>query len=217
MDSASSSPLRYRCLRSIFQANTFRSYPPEDYFGLGSLSKQIQKPQPTSNVFYKMSHINHSCIPNAYFVQDKGVFQDPKQIEPSCGFVFARVKIAAGEEITISYLGPQIISNGVERRRLLKEMWGFDCRCALCNVSDTEAEDGAQQSLEEGGEADRGRTVGPSAPALRKTCEFCCEALVEIQKPSRDSSEDRPKIGRVQVLKDQIKRSWNRSIRRRRG
>ncbi|TKA26514.1 hypothetical protein B0A50_05351 [Salinomyces thailandicus] len=75
-----------------------------------------------AGVFFEASRINHSCIPNA-----------TSQWEPSLQSltVHAIEDIAAGEEITISYV--EALRKREERQQSLKGRYNFDCDCPACD------------------------------------------------------------------------------------
>lgn len=65
------------------------------------------------------SCLNHSCIPNVVLKNKKGVV------------IFKTVrKIAQGEEICDHYV--DLCISETERRKRLKDQYGFDCRCCRC-------------------------------------------------------------------------------------
>ena len=71
-------------------------------------------------VFPLVSGINHSCDPNCEvaYVEDNGVM------------IVARRDVAAGEELTISYVDPEM--DDEDRREELEETYGFECACPKC-------------------------------------------------------------------------------------
>ncbi|KAK3319429.1 hypothetical protein B0H66DRAFT_498617 [Apodospora peruviana] len=76
-------------------------------------------------LFVKAARINHSCRPNAYYR-----FSERRlTIE-----IVSYHAIEAGEEIVMSYV-PLAIKHD-ERRRYLKDNWGIDCKCSLCQASE---------------------------------------------------------------------------------
>ncbi|KAJ4389651.1 SET domain-containing protein 5 [Gnomoniopsis smithogilvyi] len=87
-------------------------------------------------LFPEISRMNHDCRPNAayHFNPDTAMME-----------VHAVRPIAAGEEITVSYISPFI--SHAHRQSLLHDRWGFKCTCAACsapaanvNASDTRLE-----------------------------------------------------------------------------
>lgn len=75
-----------------------------------------------------ISHLNHSCDPNAYVVMDGPKLQ-----------LRSLKDIKKGEEIFISYIDP---TNPYARRQSeLKERWFFDCKCSKCLKGPTHQED----------------------------------------------------------------------------
>ncbi len=67
------------------------------------------------------SFVNHDCNPNTNYYYDRNKLM--------IHFIANR-RIAKGEEITISYV-PDII-DPMERKKALRDRWGFDCKCKLC-------------------------------------------------------------------------------------
>ncbi|KAG8985918.1 SET domain-containing protein 5 [Tulasnella sp. 427] len=89
--------------------------------GLGKMSLNLE----SHGALYRLhSHLNHSCSPNVS-VQHPLLDTQPAKIS-----VVAKRPIAAGEELTVTYVNPR--NNLKKRRRELKE-WGFgECRCERC-------------------------------------------------------------------------------------
>jgi len=73
-------------------------------------------------VYPKICRINHSCIPNAHNSWNSKV---------KCESIHAIRSIKAGEEITISYDKGEPQES---RRNSLRNAFGFDCSCTLCNL-----------------------------------------------------------------------------------
>ncbi|PSS28173.1 hypothetical protein M430DRAFT_32646 [Amorphotheca resinae ATCC 22711] len=73
-------------------------------------------------VFANVSRINHSCRPNA-----KHSWNPTLQKQT----VYAIRPIAAGEELSLSYLSGGTYS---ERQEQLKNLFGFSCACELCTL-----------------------------------------------------------------------------------
>lgn len=75
-------------------------------------------------------HLNHSCTPNALLIFEqsagKGV-ATPEGVLADTVYVVALRNIAAGEEITISYLPIPLVSANEKSNAL-----GFHCLCAFC-------------------------------------------------------------------------------------
>ncbi|OCK81202.1 SET domain-containing protein [Lepidopterella palustris CBS 459.81] len=73
-------------------------------------------------IFPLIARINHSCRPNAQHAWNAKLSRET---------VYSVRPIAAGDEITLSYSsgGPSI-----ERRKALKEMFGFECACEVCSL-----------------------------------------------------------------------------------
>lgn len=80
-----------------------------------------------SGLFVHHSRLNHSCINNAAVVA-------PAAGEGGRVRVVATRAIAAGEEVTISYLSQAAAAaDREERRRELRDAFHFDCLCAVCS------------------------------------------------------------------------------------
>ncbi|CAK7220418.1 SET domain-containing protein 5 [Sporothrix bragantina] len=72
-------------------------------------------------VFPEISRLNHDCRPNAdYHFDHDTLTQHIHAVRP----------IAAGEEITVSYM--DLIKTRKQRLDKLKATWGFPCSCSLC-------------------------------------------------------------------------------------
>ena len=74
----------------------------------------------------RISRFNHSCAPNC-----EALFDNLANIR-----VYVKEDIKSGEEMTINYLPLDWESDGAspaqERRKILKEDWGFDCMYKRC-------------------------------------------------------------------------------------
>ena len=75
------------------------------------------------SIYPKISRINHSCLPNAYYYWNSNT---------KCATVHAICPINAGDEITVHYLGTGTVFES--RRVSLKKGYGFDCTCSLCSL-----------------------------------------------------------------------------------
>lgn len=84
-----------------------------------------------------IARVNHSCVPNAVTHWNR----ETERLN-----LHAVRDIDVGEEITLGYI--MLVKSGVERRRELKERWGFDCRCEACMLA-PEAQAEAKAEAEE--------------------------------------------------------------------
>jgi hypothetical protein len=80
------------------------------------------------------SIINHACIPNAHLSGDNDKDSDFRMI----AWVKATKDIAAGEEITISYL--ELSCEQESRRRFTFAYFNFICACDMCEALDPRRE-----------------------------------------------------------------------------
>ena len=92
-------------------------------------------------IYDTLSYVNHGCLNNA-------VLSSSTRTDPEVLRMVAVQPIAAGEEITVSYL--VVFSDGrleplaatlpsfEVRREFLRQEYGFECRCAVCRSSDGE-------------------------------------------------------------------------------
>ncbi|KAK0715343.1 hypothetical protein B0H67DRAFT_490682 [Lasiosphaeris hirsuta] len=103
------------------------TYEVDSILGANSNSVTLADGELHVGVFPKVARINHSCRPNAYY----RFSQRRLAIE-----MVAYVPIEAGQEILISYI-PLHLKHG-ERRKYLKDNWGFECRCSLCHAPESE-------------------------------------------------------------------------------
>ena len=74
--------------------------------------------------------VNHSCVPN--------VAMGAKKLNDECKVEVRAIKdISRGEEVTVSYLNDDYISefglNRQKRREKLKKALFFDCNCSFCS------------------------------------------------------------------------------------
>ncbi|KAH8883149.1 SET domain-containing protein [Thozetella sp. PMI_491] len=83
-------------------------------------------------LFPELSRFNHACHPNAFIH-----FSETTMAVT----MWASHNIEPGEEITISYL--DFGSPYPERQEMLRDVWGFECKCAMCSapVEEREASD----------------------------------------------------------------------------
>ena len=93
---------------------SYKSYPVVSEPALAERQEQ-------RGIWYIPSFMNHSCLPTAHqrFIGDISIIQ-------------ANTELKENHEITLSYI-PVYEYHGVEgRRRELRERWGFNCKCELC-------------------------------------------------------------------------------------
>ncbi|KAG5957479.1 hypothetical protein E4U58_005978 [Claviceps cyperi] len=92
----------------------------------------------TGAVYPTLCLINHACRPNC---------QQTWNQEAKHETIHAIRDIAAGEEITIAYIPS---GSSTERRRYLKEKFGFDCACEMCVLpaADIQASNGRRAEME---------------------------------------------------------------------
>ncbi|KAK8139326.1 lysine methyltransferase [Apiospora sp. TS-2023a] len=91
-------------------------------------------------VFPEISRMNHDCRPNADYYFD---------VETFTHNIHAVRPIAAGEEITVSYIDP--VQSRQERLQRLNTSWHFPCSCSLCaqNEHATAASDARIAQIEQ--------------------------------------------------------------------
>ncbi|OSC96407.1 SET domain-containing protein [Trametes coccinea BRFM310] len=107
-------PLRQDIAEALFDYDAFLR-------GLGRMSLNLEA---HGGLYVLHSHLNHSCAPNA------SVRHLDQRTALSRITVLARRDIAAGEELTITYVNPNLPLE--QRRRQLME-WGFGkCMCERC-------------------------------------------------------------------------------------
>eukprot|EP00928_Gymnodinium_smaydae_P079542 TRINITY_DN63445_c0_g1_i1.p1 TRINITY_DN63445_c0_g1~~TRINITY_DN63445_c0_g1_i1.p1 ORF type:complete len:315 (-),score=52.97 TRINITY_DN63445_c0_g1_i1:45-929(-) len=90
-------------------------------------------------VFNRISRMNHSCAPN---LEANVSWNDV--LGTLTNSVRARVEINVGDELNISYQS-DVQWSVAERRKKLKEHWGFDCDCTRC-VAELSNEDSVAAS-----------------------------------------------------------------------
>lgn len=80
-------------------------------------------------VFLKGAYVNHSCRPNSLYFWDE---------ETKSLVLVALEHIAAGQDISISYLPMFNWEIVAERRALLQNLFPFECQCMACNVESSD-------------------------------------------------------------------------------
>lgn len=73
--------------------------------------------------------MNHSCRPNSLYFWD----EEAKSLA-----IVALEHIAAGQDITISYLPMFNLETVGERRDLLQNLFPFECQCMACDVESSD-------------------------------------------------------------------------------
>ncbi|KAK6819646.1 hypothetical protein PG987_016129 [Apiospora arundinis] len=96
-----------------------------------------------AGLFLAACRINHACVPNA---------QNKWRADLGRMTVHAARDIAAGEEITLTYL-PALFPYA-ERQTILKDHFGFVCACATCSLPAGEVRDASDRRRKEINELD---------------------------------------------------------------
>ncbi|WAQ91515.1 hypothetical protein PtA15_14A399 [Puccinia triticina] len=78
-----------------------------------------------SALYLGASRFNHSCKPNVYYYIDH---------ETQLMHIKAYEPIEVGEELTISYVFQELYQE--DRQRRLRDLYGFDCTCPHCLLSE---------------------------------------------------------------------------------
>jgi hypothetical protein len=130
---------------------------------------------PIGGIYPTISRINHSCLPNAHNSWDNASGYEN---------IYAVRFIGAGEEITIPYDhgGPSD-----ERRRHLKDSFGFECDCSICSRQPDEL----QQSDERRRQIQRlDASIGNGLRVMHspKDCLKDCQELLQILEEEYESS-----------------------------
>eukprot|EP00927_Polykrikos_kofoidii_P054643 TRINITY_DN49030_c0_g1_i1.p1 TRINITY_DN49030_c0_g1~~TRINITY_DN49030_c0_g1_i1.p1 ORF type:complete len:322 (+),score=49.89 TRINITY_DN49030_c0_g1_i1:152-1117(+) len=76
-----------------------------------------------AGLYFEQTFCSHSCRPN---VAAKSV-EDGRPLQ-----VFALRRLAAGEQITMTSVNPQM--SRPQRRQQLRQMYGIDCKCVRCTA-----------------------------------------------------------------------------------
>ena len=76
--------------------------------------------------FFNKNFVNHSCSPNASFL----VLNSSSEVTAE---LRAIKDISKGEEVTYCFLSPfKSVKTKSQRRIMLRDIFGFDCRCCVC-------------------------------------------------------------------------------------
>lgn len=86
----------------------------------------VHLPGQGAGVFATISRANHSCQPNARFKFGPG--------RTYCSLVAMR-RLAAGDEITVSYISESNMLLPISHRRKMLSNWNFTCCCPRCAAS----------------------------------------------------------------------------------
>lgn len=79
-----------------------------------------------SGLFLNISRINHSCFPNAQFIDDS---------QNGINSIVALFGIKRGDEITHSYFDLDLfMMNSSKRQSYIKDNYGFVCKCSDCQL-----------------------------------------------------------------------------------
>ncbi|KAG7001905.1 hypothetical protein G7Y79_00030g064380 [Physcia stellaris] len=109
----------------------------------------------TSGIFQYASLFNHSCIPNAHFTWNPYIGLDGRLT------VHAIRDIALGDEVVVNYRTSDSYEGRAARMRELRNDYGFDCTCPICDTQSPIAAQSEQnrrsmrkivKELERGGE-----------------------------------------------------------------
>ena len=97
---------------------SYKSYP---VVNEPAVAARATKRQEERGVWYVPSFINHSCLPSVHqrFIGDISIIQ-------------ANTELKVNQEITLSYIYVYKYDGVDERKRELRERWGFNCMCELC-------------------------------------------------------------------------------------
>ncbi|KAI1339209.1 hypothetical protein F5Y15DRAFT_383448 [Xylariaceae sp. FL0016] len=92
----------------------------------------------TGGLFTGTSRFNHSCDPNVEY---------NAQRTPGWWLGLANRNIAAGDELTITYIPPTMPRE--QRQSKLRVGWGFECTCHLCQAGDAGSDSLVEKALQE--------------------------------------------------------------------
>lgn len=112
------------------------------YFGLKSFLEFVGKTslnrEADHGLYLLHARFNHSCDPNAVVLKHPGS-EDIHKSAPSTIYVMTRKEIAKDEEVTLSYINPDLSLDS--RRRKLFEDYLFSCFCSRCRKELEEEEE----------------------------------------------------------------------------
>ncbi|MEW5303772.1 MAG: hypothetical protein WDW36_006431 [Sanguina aurantia] len=108
---------------AITAAVNFNSYADigEDAAVVACRGGGVTQSRSFAGMWGSFSLLNHSCAPNAsHLVVDQQMV------------VHAAHPISSGEEMSINYFGARVLQPVEERRKYLRDSYGFECRCPRC-------------------------------------------------------------------------------------
>ena len=82
----------------------------------------VEPPEKKVACYAAACRFNHSCTPNAHIAWNGGLRKQT---------IHVLRDIATGEELSVSYLA-ELATPSADRRRKLRECFGFECECAAC-------------------------------------------------------------------------------------
>ena len=167
-----------------------------DFFAASFLELGVAPEPAATGVFLVASRINHSCRPNAHAVFDADLTATVRVVR----------RVAAGEEITVSY-GPTTDSTPerAERRRRLGASHAFECACAACD------DDGAERSDERSDAASNASNPSSDASDAARgekkeeaAADAADEARAVFDDPSSDVADRRAALANLTLWHDAV-------------
>ncbi|KAJ4251495.1 hypothetical protein NW762_011482 [Fusarium torreyae] len=143
-------------------------------FGPGQQTEDEDVSNASTGIWIRASYMNHSCVANSKkdFVGDLIIIRATRRIKE-------------GEEITHSY---DESSDYEVRKSALQRTWGFNCRCSVCQVEETESAEVRKKRYEAGEKArlfaETNNPIGASKIVVRKA-KMLRQALSETYDEKR--------------------------------
>lgn len=173
---------------------------------------------PGYSAYFASSFVSHSCRANAIWTE----------ADDGAHVLRARQDIAAGDEITISYLDEHVLlHSAAERKRVLKETKLFECTCVRCSAPNSAGEESVGADMCRGfnckkcGECavfhrltmsgtgkGKGKGKGKSkGDGLRSVCCSACGVAVEVNEGTRLLQAEAALETKIRHLDEQVEKT----------
>merc|ERR1719167_1565346 len=80
-----------------------------------------------SCLFPTICRANHACVPNCTYTWNNGTQEQS---------MYASTEIAAGDELTVSYLPDNLVDGRHARQQFISQNYRFSCECDICQLGE---------------------------------------------------------------------------------
>ena len=163
-----------RSVRELFDKNAARAGTEKTLDGIWETNAVALRETGDSGLFLKFSRLNHSCRPNV-----RHTWRNDKKKE----FIIATRDISPGDELLTCYIKEDdVFDITTARQMVLRENFGFDCKCELCERDGISAISEGNQRMREIGSLHRSiPMVAQSNPRRALQMVDTCLKLFRLQ------------------------------------